>query len=160
MKNQLIKILETEGLSPAKFADEIGVQRSSISHILSGRNKPSYDFIMKIVERFPGINTEWLLTGYGSIFKTSEKKKYGISEQTDLFSSKETEKPAKTDINIENNKKSDINSIRLDDKKNLSDTNTSNAEIKSVKKEFTNVNNIDFVLIFYKDGTFERFKSK
>ena len=46
MKDRLHKIMEAEGLSPAKFADEIGVQRSSISHIISGRNKPSYDFII------------------------------------------------------------------------------------------------------------------
>ena len=49
MKEQLTRIMEAEGMTPAKFADEIGVQRSSISHIISGRNKPSYDFIVKIL---------------------------------------------------------------------------------------------------------------
>ena len=69
MKDRLHKIMEAEGLSPAKFADEIGVQRSSISHIISGRNKPSYDFIIKILNRFKGINAEWLLTGNGNMIK-------------------------------------------------------------------------------------------
>ena len=48
------------------FAEEIGVQRSSISHLLSGRNKPSLDFVMKVVQRFPEVNLYWLLFGKGS----------------------------------------------------------------------------------------------
>jgi len=50
-------------LSPAEFADRIGVQRSSISHILSGRNKPSIDFLEKILLVFPEIDISWLITG-------------------------------------------------------------------------------------------------
>ena len=50
-------------LSPAEFADRIGVQRSSISHILSGRNKPSIDFLEKILLVFPDIDIGWLITG-------------------------------------------------------------------------------------------------
>jgi len=57
------------GLTATRFADEIGVQRSGISHILSGRNQPSYDFIVKTMHKFPGINIEWLLTGKGIMVK-------------------------------------------------------------------------------------------
>jgi len=56
MKEQLIKIMTHFNISSTRFADEIGVQRSSVSHILSGRNKPSYDFIVKILEKYPSIN--------------------------------------------------------------------------------------------------------
>ena len=60
--NQKIKqILVEKKLSPSYFADEIGVQRSSISHILSGRNKPSFEIIQKIVKRFPDLGYEWLM---------------------------------------------------------------------------------------------------
>lgn len=52
-------------ISPSKFADEIGVQRANISHILSGRNKPSLDFIQKILIRWNEINPQWLLLGKG-----------------------------------------------------------------------------------------------
>lgn len=62
MLNDKIKqILIEKNLSPSHFADEIGVQRSSISHILAGRNKPSFDIIQKIVKRFPDLGYEWLM---------------------------------------------------------------------------------------------------
>ena len=69
MKDRIVKIIELEEISSSKFADEIGVQRSSISHILSGRNKPSLDFINKILSRYRNINADWLLTGRGEIHK-------------------------------------------------------------------------------------------
>jgi len=53
-------------LSAATFADIIGVQRSSISHILSGRNKPSLDFILKLLHAYPSVSSEWLLKGIAS----------------------------------------------------------------------------------------------
>ncbi len=62
MLNYTIKsFIVSKNLSPSKFADEIGVQRSSISHILSGRNKPSLDIVQKIIRRYPEIGTDWLL---------------------------------------------------------------------------------------------------
>ena len=67
MKDQLIKILTHFNISATRFADEIGVQRSSISHILSGRNKPSYDFIVKVLEKYPSLDSLWLLTGKGEM---------------------------------------------------------------------------------------------
>lgn len=57
------KILDESELSSAAFADKIGVQRSSISHILSGRNKPSLDFILKVLDAFPTVHSDWLLLG-------------------------------------------------------------------------------------------------
>lgn len=60
---RLKKIMDDNGLSSAQMADRIGVQRSAISHILSGRNKPSLDFIIKVLESFPNVSSEWLLRG-------------------------------------------------------------------------------------------------
>ncbi|MEN8138644.1 MAG: helix-turn-helix transcriptional regulator [Bacteroidota bacterium] len=57
------RLLDDNNLSASALADEIDVQRSSISHILSGRNKPSLDFILKVLKRFPDINIYWLLNG-------------------------------------------------------------------------------------------------
>lgn len=60
--NDKIKlVISMHHLTPSHFADEIGVQRSSISHILSGRNRPSLEIVQKIVSRFPDITYEWLL---------------------------------------------------------------------------------------------------
>lgn len=71
MNNRLQQFLELEQLTPARFADMMGVQRSNISHLLSGRNKPGYDFIQKFLNTFPNINAEWFLTGRGKPYKDS-----------------------------------------------------------------------------------------
>lgn len=63
---RLEKILAYYGLSASVFADKIGVQRSSISHLLTGRNKPSLEFVLKVVKTFPEINLYWLLNGKGN----------------------------------------------------------------------------------------------
>ncbi|MGB5188500.1 helix-turn-helix transcriptional regulator [Robiginitalea sp.] len=64
-KERLEQILTHYDLNASAFADAIGVQRSSISHLLSGRNKPSLDFVLKVVREFPEVNLYWLLNGRG-----------------------------------------------------------------------------------------------
>lgn len=71
--DRITKVIEYSKLSPAEFAEEIGVQRSSISHIVSGRNKPSLDFITKIKNKFPDLEWNWLITGEGEML-VSEKE--------------------------------------------------------------------------------------
>jgi len=61
--NRLKKVMEHHQLTATLFADKIGVQRSSISHILSGRNKPSLDFVLKITSKFTDVDIQWLLNG-------------------------------------------------------------------------------------------------
>jgi transcriptional regulator with XRE-family HTH domain len=60
------KIMDYYQLSPSAFADKIKVQRSSISHLLSGRNKPSLDFVLKVVKEFDSVDLYWLLNGKGT----------------------------------------------------------------------------------------------
>tara|TARA_Y100000768_G_scaffold183886_1_gene137703 strand:+ start:1072 stop:1440 length:369 start_codon:yes stop_codon:yes gene_type:complete len=67
------KIIEENNLSASSFAKMIGVQRSSISHILSGRNNPSLDLLLKIHNAFNYISLEWLILGYNSMEKTLEE---------------------------------------------------------------------------------------
>ena len=69
MKDRIMELLNTEGLSASKFADIVGVQRSSMSHILSGRNNPSLDFIQKVMRSFPHVNGDWLISGRGEMTK-------------------------------------------------------------------------------------------
>lgn len=65
MKDRIHLLIKSKNFTAAQFADEIGVQKSGVSHILSGRNNPSLDFIQKILTRFPDISTDWLLFGKG-----------------------------------------------------------------------------------------------
>ena len=66
MVERFKSLLENLHLSAAELADTIGVQRSTISHILSGRNKPSIDFLEKILNVYPEVNVGWLITGKGT----------------------------------------------------------------------------------------------
>jgi transcriptional regulator with XRE-family HTH domain len=75
--DRLKKLMEYHQLSASTFADKVGVQRSSISHILSGRNKPSLDFILKVTSAFKDVDIYWLLNGTGvfPIPEVSKEKK-------------------------------------------------------------------------------------
>ncbi|KQC29184.1 helix-turn-helix domain-containing protein [Flagellimonas eckloniae] len=63
--DRIRSIINHYGLTVSTFADKIGVQRSSISHLLSERNKPSLDFVMKVVLAYPSVDLYWLLYGKG-----------------------------------------------------------------------------------------------
>lgn len=69
MKERLALFLEKESLTRNAFASKIGVQRSNVTHILEGRNKPGFDFIEKLLNAFPHVNAEWLICGRGSMYK-------------------------------------------------------------------------------------------
>lgn len=100
MEERLLKLMEKEGLHSSKFAELIGVQRSSISHILSGRNKPSFDMISSILSKFPKLNPDWLLLGKGSMYRQVV--------QTSIFDTINEQKSVSTDskhsISTENSK--------------------------------------------------------
>lgn len=94
LKNRIIEIMEKSGLTPSEFADKIEVQRSAISHITSGRNNPSLEFLIKIKNSFPEIDTDWLIFG---IEKEEEIEDKNLENSTDkilqasLFESDEKE---------------------------------------------------------------------
>ncbi len=77
---RLQRIIDFYSLSAASFADKIGVQRSSISHILSGRNRPSLEFVMKVLSSFPEVNLYWLLNGTGTFPSLNESNTKGVTK--------------------------------------------------------------------------------
>lgn len=83
MKDRIMTFLQNENKSYAQFADDIGVQPSGISHILSGRNNPSLDFVIKMLHRFPALSSEWLLFGRGPMYKhKNQPSLFDITEVT------------------------------------------------------------------------------
>lgn len=72
LKDRIATIIRVNNHSASSFAEILGVQRSSISHILNGRNKPSLDFIEKVLENFPRVDSGWLITGKSPSSKTSD----------------------------------------------------------------------------------------
>ncbi len=93
-------LLASEGLSASKFAETVGVQASGISHILSGRNKPGYDLIVKILGNFPDISPDWLLLGEGSMYRDGRTKACCIAEldRTDVIEEHNIDEPTLFDV--------------------------------------------------------------
>jgi len=86
---RLEKVIDFYGESASSFAEKIGVQRSSISHILSGRNKPSLDFVLKVLSAYSEVELYWLLNGKGSfpkkeieVIEESESPKKIVSQES------------------------------------------------------------------------------
>jgi transcriptional regulator with XRE-family HTH domain len=73
MYQRLKNWMESEGLKSSSLADTIGVNRATISHILSGRNKPSIDFLEKLLSAYPNINANWLISGIGYMHSDIKK---------------------------------------------------------------------------------------
>jgi transcriptional regulator with XRE-family HTH domain len=138
MKDRILKFLTHEGITATKFADEIGVQRSSVSHILSGRNNPGFEFIQKILERYKTLNAEWLIMGIGSMIKKNDPP----APNPVSFNSGKTIQPSlfanKTQVNLSSGE---------DDILLPSSPPVKNMPSRSVEK----------ILIFYSDKTFEEY---
>lgn len=92
LRERIEMLISTRGMTNATFAEKVGVQPSNISHVLSGRNKASLDLVMKILNSFKEVRTEWLLHGRGS-----------MTRDYTLFEMEETEQPQKTVKKTENN---------------------------------------------------------
>ena len=99
---RLQKVIDYYGESASSFAEKIGVQRSSISHILSGRNKPSLEFVLKILSSYPEVELYWLLNGKGDFpsLNTSEEEKIDTPSLS-IKKNIEVNKKLETDKSIE-----------------------------------------------------------
>jgi transcriptional regulator with XRE-family HTH domain len=142
-------ILDYYGLNASAFADKIGVQRSSLSHLLSGRNKPSLDFILKILDVFPDVDLYWMINGKGSFPKNSEPSR---QQETKLEEVIKPNVPAPIpELTAPGNLFSEekVNS----DKNKVS---TKNEDIQNAVNESLSVE-VEKIVFFYKDGTFKVF---
>lgn len=143
MKDRIVKFIESEKLSAAEFADKIGVQRSSVSHVLNGRNNPGFSFIQKILETYPRINSRWLIMGEGDMYLGNTVKHKESTSPNDLFSNN---KP----IFENNTEKYSNNKVEIQTSKN--EPVQVSAKDQDVKKEVVRV------LIFYSDQTFDDYR--
>ncbi|MRX69980.1 Helix-turn-helix [Flavobacterium resistens] len=141
-------ILDYYGVNASSFADKIGVQRSSMSHLLSGRNKPSLDFVMKIIEVFPDVDIYWLLNGKGNFPKTNEDS----TLQFEVIS--EIEKTIPPTSSNENFNTIDLFSEINPEKEKVETQNTS-----SIKNTIFNPDEdeVEKIIFFYKNGKFKTY---
>lgn len=89
MREKLLVLMKNEGLTSSRLAELLGIQPSGISHILKGRNKPNFDFVQKILRRFPRINPDWLLLDSEQIYREEEENNSQLSENA-IFPSDQT----------------------------------------------------------------------
>jgi transcriptional regulator with XRE-family HTH domain len=130
METRIHRLIGSENLTPTKFADIIGVQRSAISHILSGRNKPSFDLIQKILTKFPRVSSEWLLMGRGEMYKTLVQQRLFDVEQKPNESKTEAKQPIIQD-------------------------NTINLPLSKESENRINESGIEHIIIFFTDKSFK-----
>lgn len=165
--NRLEFLLNNFDYTASSFADKIGVQRSSLSHLLSGRNKPSLDFILKINDAFPELSLEWLLKGTGNyldkdntttitkIIQTPASTPIPSTYSNDLFSNDEPVEKHKI-----------INEKTEHFEPEIKETIQEQKDEKEYENSFpnfafgSNKGDIEQVVIFYKDGTFSQFKPR
>jgi transcriptional regulator with XRE-family HTH domain len=132
---RLQKILDFYGVSATAFAEQIDFNRSTISHLLSGRNKPSLEFVMKVLQQFPEVELYWLLNGTGNFpsLPTSEKQKK-VSEE--LL------------------RKSETNAVPENQEVSAKSLQQLPHKVEKTK----NASEIEKIIIFYKDGSFKAYQ--
>ena len=155
MKERLQQLLDMEHLSPSRLADLIGVQRSSVSHVLSGRNNPSYDFIQKTLKAFPGLKADWLLMGSGQMYEHM-----GRDEAADLFGDALETIEGQSEHKMEEHAGSASHAAKV---KVFQETEAYERPVKEdIGKEDEEVKlksgRIVQVMVLYDDGTFAAFK--
>lgn len=136
MKERILEFLQKENKTSAQFAEEIGVQPSGISHILSGRNRPSLDFAIKMLEKYSFLSVEWLLFGKGSMYKEPR--------MADLFDT------------IDLTDKEKVNKAEYI-KKELSYTPDIETEIAPLLHHEQAKEKVKRIVWFYEDNSFEEF---
>ena len=136
MKDRILQLLEEKAMTLAAFADEIGVERSTMSHIKSGRSNPSLDVALKILERFPEVSTDWLILGKGSMFgqitNPYEPTLFDQTQPTTSYTAEYAQKQAPETV----------------------------SQPTSLQNEPSTQRSIVRVILFYDDNTFEQIDKK
>lgn len=144
MREKLQKLMASEQLTSSRFAELLGIQPSGVTHLLGGRNKPSFDLVQKILRRFPHINPDWLLLDSEQMYRSEEE------ESEIAVSTTNTEAPI-TPVNAE--KFSATQNTQFSESSNLGSnieqlTTTARVNRKNVKR----------VIVLFDDHTFESFE--
>ncbi len=147
INDKIKQILIERNFTPSYFADEIGVQRSSISHILSGRNRPSFDIIQKIIRRFPELGYEWIMEEEAQYAQPQPGNRFSSQNSPAVNSTKgqEFSGPRSTPSPTNGSFRSTRQEVQIDD------DSIENADLSAPRK-------VERILMFYDDGSFQEYK--
>ena len=136
MRSRIIEFLKAENKTSAQLAEEIGVQPSGISHILSGRNKPSLDFVLKMLGKYTFLSTDWLLFGKGDMYKEVSMQRL-FDESKEI---KDADKAIEKQPLEVSGMKSNENALQ-------------NSDLQSKRRE----QSVEKIVWFYSDNSFREF---
>jgi len=149
-------------LSAADLADKLGTERSGISHFLSGRNKPSLAFVIKLLEKFPEINPDWLIMGSGPMLRSEQKPTATVNE-TITSSITAKEQSAQLSIEPAQEKVPMVKDENLVEYSASTKTNRpEKPEVKQIPVPLINSGSseIERIVIFYNDHSFSEYKMR
>lgn len=166
MNQRLQQFLDLENISPAKLSEILNVQRSNISHILNGRNKPSYEFICRMLSKFPSLNADWLLTGRGKPYKESFPPTFETGRLTDNESNRHIVAAEKGNglsaLNDYDTASKDTTSHQNENEDDTLPDNhrelSENLKITDAGMVIRENRKVKSVVIFYDDGSFDELK--
>lgn len=170
-KQRIEKIILLKGLTSGDFAKEIGVQTSTLSHILNERNRPSLDVMRKILNRYQNINSDWLILGQGEMLRDkSHSKASNLFDIPDESSLESDTYPEKAPQNYESEKAPTIikaveksefrQESRINDSPRLHSEDLPVYGRPYIKEEPKVDKKIERVIIYFTDNTFQEFESK
>ena len=145
MREKLLKLMASEQLTASRFAELLGIQPSGVTHLLGGRNKPSFDLVQKILRRFPHINPDWLLLDSEQMYRADAELTNDQPNQT-------SNEVAETPVNVE----------KISATQNTTISEGSTSANNSIERLATigavNRKNVKRVIVLFDDHTFESFE--
>jgi len=152
--------MEYKGISPSELADSIGVQRSNVTHVLKARNKPSFQFIEKMLQIYPDLNAKWLLLGTGNMVDTPLKSKTLFDQLTEPATSMVSIPEKKEDLKLE-----PMAEVKSELRKEPVVPSTESEDPPFIKEKvrhngvqdqfFSSEKEIERMIVFFKDQTFK-----
>lgn len=162
MLDRILKIMDYNKFTPSEFADALEIDRSRLSHILNGRNNPSLEIVMKILEKFPDISSEWLLFDKGDMFKKKIFSKDQLQTgELDLIIPEKTKQKIKDDkiiddLSINEQTKETVPPSTTEQTESpiadIQEDDISKAEMKPIRQK-----DIISIVWFFSDGTYKYF---
>lgn len=158
MNNRIRKFMEVQKLTPSELADNIGVQRSNVTHVLNGRNNPSFPFIEKLLKKYPKLSAKWLIMGEGemmegkpvfnaSLFDSIQEPVIKSSQTITTDNIEEENKPAYTI-------QAPVKELITNNESKIIVKEKTDYQIDSVSSD----KEIDKIFIFFTDQTFKAYR--
>ena len=152
MKERLTELIQLLGLTPTQFANAIGVQRSTLQHVLSGRNEASLKIVTSIHQSFPDVSLEWLLYGRGLALTSPaiipDDGQTSRNDENLIFSMEEMGSAEFQNLRDMTQRRSKLHS-------DAEQQTLTNEKISENTKEKRHIKE---VVIFFEDGTYQKFK--